>query len=658
MRQCFLRSALVLFLVLVGKVLAKSSSGDAVLVLLDPSLDSANYSIFFNGLEKRGYDLTFRTPKDVSPAIPKHDVPHYSHVIPFTPDTKTYAPDITPQSLVGLLSKNTNLIIAFSSKQTPLTFVATEFSLILPPKGTLLLSHHPKRPEPANIIPVSVPESPILTPGTPPVWFSGIPHALGNNPRLVPLLRAPEESFAADSTDDSGVDAIINVSEKGDEGLWEGSQMGLVTGFQSTKNSRVVFAGSVELFSDEYARKELPSGLHSGNAQFVRDVAAWVFQETLTLRIDRTEHHRVNEIAAPEMYTVNDQIVYTAYISAYDRKTSSWKPYSGIADMQLDFTMLGLRARTALPPVASEPGKYEVQFRAPGRQGVLEFVVDWRRAGYSFLHITVTVPVVPFRHNQRPRFLNDGWSYYAGAIGTSVVFLFAALWFTGYERAIHTRTFTVIRMHAGTSGHCIICGALTNRRCSLCLGFWYCSSEHQKVGRKTHKSACNPHNKVKGIYFAAGESSPRLIDIPLENIQIQDSFDPGTKVVKTPSLYPLLRGDGDWHTFAITRRGKAGQRLKHPLTLYFCDNLLNDELPPNEIPSSITKEKVPHRWVGNLLVLKTDSFGSWKWRNCSMQEDLPTIVKFFEWYEVQPTEAESSGAASRASTNQQTGLFH
>ena len=47
----FLRSALVSCLALLGSVLAKSSTGDKVLVLLDPSLDKADYSVFFNGLE-------------------------------------------------------------------------------------------------------------------------------------------------------------------------------------------------------------------------------------------------------------------------------------------------------------------------------------------------------------------------------------------------------------------------------------------------------------------------------------------------------------------------------------------------------------------------------------------------------------------------------
>jgi hypothetical protein len=155
------------------------------------------------------------------------------------------------------------------------------------------------------------------------------PHALGNNPMLVPILRAPAESFAADSTDDSGADGIVDATKKGGEG----------TGFQTNVNSRVVFAGVIDLFTDEHARKELPSGTPSGNSQFARDIAAWLFQETLTLRIDSVEHHRVNQTEAPEMYTTNDQIVsyydavvllddslcsgYTAHISSYDSRTST-----------------------------------------------------------------------------------------------------------------------------------------------------------------------------------------------------------------------------------------------------------------------------------------------------------------------------------------------
>jgi oligosaccharyltransferase complex subunit beta len=55
----------------------------------------------------------------------------------------------------------------------------------------------------------------------------------------------------------------------------------------------------------------------SGNAQFSRDVAAWTFQESLVLRIDKTEHHLVNGTEPLEQYTTNDQLVSFFLVSSY-----------------------------------------------------------------------------------------------------------------------------------------------------------------------------------------------------------------------------------------------------------------------------------------------------------------------------------------------------
>lgn len=168
-----------------------------------------------------------------------------------------FAKDITPQSLVGLLHKNTNLLIALSSTQTSLSSLAAEFSLVLPPPGTPLISYFPERQDSPTVIPVSIPSgNAILTPNLPPVWFSGVPHSLGNNPLLVPILRAPAESFAAE-VDGGTADALVDASERGGEGLWAGSNLGLVTGFQTLNGARVTWVGGVDMFSDEYARKEI-----------------------------------------------------------------------------------------------------------------------------------------------------------------------------------------------------------------------------------------------------------------------------------------------------------------------------------------------------------------------------------------------------------------
>lgn len=168
-----------------------------------------------------------------------------------------FAQDITPQSLVSVLSQGTNLLLALSNKkQTIINSLASEFSLILPPPGTPLISHFPERDTPATVIPVKPSQNPI-TSNSAPVWFSGVPFLQTPNPLLVPILNAPPESFATDTTGDNGADAAFEASEKGGEGLWAGSQLGLVAGFQALSGARTTWVGGVELFNDEYAQKEI-----------------------------------------------------------------------------------------------------------------------------------------------------------------------------------------------------------------------------------------------------------------------------------------------------------------------------------------------------------------------------------------------------------------
>lgn len=69
------------------------------------------------------------------------------------------------------------------------------------------------------------------------------------------------------------------------------------------------------------------------------------------------------------------------HVSKYSPAKDAWEPYSGIQDMQLEFTMLDPHIRTALLPVAGNPGEYSVTFRVPDRHGVFKFIVDYKRKG-------------------------------------------------------------------------------------------------------------------------------------------------------------------------------------------------------------------------------------------------------------------------------------
>jgi len=170
-----------------------------------------------------------------------------------------FAKDITPQALISLANLKTNLIVGLSTKQTPLSSLAPEFSLVLPPPGTPLISYFPKRDEPPSLIPITpskYDDTNILSKNLAPVWFSGVPQSLGNNPLLVPILHAPPQSFASE-VDGGSADALVDSAEKGGEGLWAGSQLSVVTGFQTLNGARVTWLGGVDMLSDELAQKEV-----------------------------------------------------------------------------------------------------------------------------------------------------------------------------------------------------------------------------------------------------------------------------------------------------------------------------------------------------------------------------------------------------------------
>ncbi|KAF5387529.1 hypothetical protein D9757_006606 [Collybiopsis confluens] len=403
-----------------------------------------------SGLIAKGYTVTLRAPKDEQPLLIQDGLPNFSHVTLLASDNKHFAKDITPQSLVELLTLGTNLMLTVGPKQNLLTSLAPEFSLLLPPPATPLVSFFPERSDPANVVSIDIKSKPTpndtfsvfsaAVEGN--IWFSGTPFALGSNPLLFPILSAPAESFAADLTDAPGLvsDALVEASEKGGEGLWAGSSLAVVAGFQTLigggtghgadsgpgedKQARVVWVGGSSLFSDEFANKKVvekvkdEQGLKvvekpSANKQAALDIAAWAFQERGVLRIDSVSHRKVNTTGTPEMYTTNDEIIYNVKISSFNPINRKWEPYSAIKDLQLEFTMLDPHVRTALPAVRSIPGTYSTRFRAPDRHGVFKFVINHKRKGFTHLHHTATVPVVPPRHDGYARFLSAAWPYYA-----------------------------------------------------------------------------------------------------------------------------------------------------------------------------------------------------------------------------------------------------
>lgn len=59
----------------------------------------------------------------------------------------------------------------------------------------------------------------------------------------------------------------------------------------------------------------------------------------------------------------------------------------------------------------------------------LLYLVMFRGLRWSYIHSSQTVSVVPFRHDEYPRFIFGAWPFYSGAASTTAAFLvFAAVW--------------------------------------------------------------------------------------------------------------------------------------------------------------------------------------------------------------------------------------
>lgn len=386
---------------------ARSSTGNSVLVVLESKLSRDDYSSFFDGLTASGYELTFRAPKDVTPAAVENDIPSYAHIVLFAPTTKSFSSDLSIQTLVGLLESRTNLLIAVSPTHTPLHALALEFGITPAPAETTLLSHFPPPGALHTTLAITPPtDSKIVSAGHGAVLYSGTAFTLDGNPLQVPILRAPPEAVVADAEGESDAsgDILVDEGERGVGALKAGTSLGTVVGFQARNNARVTWVGGVELFSDAFAQGEVAKGVKAANKQFAQSIAKWTFQESLVYRVDNATHHLVGETTPRDHYTINDQVEYELKLSKFDGTKGEWVPYSGITDIQLEFTMLDPHLRIPLPPVTGQAGTYRTRFRAPDRHGVFKFVVDWRRrTGESYVSATTKVPVVPPRHDGYPR---------------------------------------------------------------------------------------------------------------------------------------------------------------------------------------------------------------------------------------------------------------
>nr|CAG8547931.1 1116_t:CDS:10 [Entrophospora candida] len=408
-------SIVIVVLLCLINVEAKSTTGNHILVLLDKIDEKDLYASFFKSLKDRQYVLSYKITTDPSIQLFKFGERNYDHIINFSPKTKT--------SLIDFLKKGGNILLAASSdlSETVRDF-AREFSIEFDQRDTSVIDHFnfdASADDGRHILIVAdgfTNVKTILSRNViegPPVLFRGVGHKVGTIPLLTKILWAGDTAYSFETKKDQVVD---------EQPLVVGNEVGLVTALQARNNARATFVGSLELFSDQFFNSKVQKFNStevypkSGNEAFAKDLTEWSFQEKGVLKVVSRNHHKEGETEQLDIYRIKDDIVYTIEISEY--ANGKWQAFDG-KDVQLELIMLDPYIRTNLTSspisIGDKSRKYIAHVKLPDVYGVFTLKVNYKRPGYTYIVDSTTVAIRPFRHNEYPRFITAAYPYYTGA---------------------------------------------------------------------------------------------------------------------------------------------------------------------------------------------------------------------------------------------------
>ncbi|KAI8821030.1 Dolichyl-diphosphooligosaccharide--protein glycosyltransferase subunit WBP1 [Fimicolochytrium jonesii] len=427
-------AALVALISTTPSALAKPAFGSRTLVVLEDVAKKDTYGKFLKGLEERGHNLVYKSASESQFNLVAFDELAYDHFLVLAPQVKSLGGELSISHVIDFVNKGGNVLLATSSSITEaVRDVAYEFSADFDDSGTAVIDHFNAVDEdPTLIAASSFPDKNIKAVSAAvrnggPVLFRGVGHRLtGKNPLMQPILIGAPTTYSYLKDDDEPLEG----------GPLVGNGLVLVSGLQARNNARVVFAGSVDMFSDEFIDKKV-GDRQSGNADFVTELGKWAFQEKGVLKVGGTFHHRLNETAQHGIYRIKDDMVYEIKVAEWTGE--NWSPFTP-SDMQFEAVMLDPYIRTHLRSIPSAPGiphpyaTLATQFRLPDHYGVFTFKVDYKRHGYSWLEAAETVQVRPYRHDQYPRFLTPAYPYYVNVFSMMVGFvLFSAVFLWNRE---------------------------------------------------------------------------------------------------------------------------------------------------------------------------------------------------------------------------------
>ncbi|XP_072047820.1 dolichyl-diphosphooligosaccharide--protein glycosyltransferase 48 kDa subunit-like [Amphiura filiformis] len=404
--------------------------GGKTLVLLDSQAMKETHSIFFKSLQDRGFDLVFKSADDPSLKLTSYGEYLYEHLILFCPSVEEFGGQIGEGSIIDFIDGGGNVLVAASSDiGEPIRELGTECGVEYDEEGTAVIDHLNYDAKDAGYHTLIVADAENL------IEAPTIVGKNRNNPILfkgVGLVADPENPLVLDILHGKSSAYCHNPEEEVSEYPHAvGKNTLMVAALQARNNARVVFSGSVDMFSDDFFQSSVQKAAQgskkfeqSGNQALAIALSRWVFKEEGVLRANRVTHHKDGETTPPTAYTQDDQVEYNIWIDIL--VDGVWKPFQA-DDVQLEFVRIDPFVRTALK---AKRGRFTSNFKLPDVYGVFQFKVDYNRIGFTHLYSTTQVSVRPYEHTQFERFIPSAYPYYISAFSMmfglvifSVVFL-------------------------------------------------------------------------------------------------------------------------------------------------------------------------------------------------------------------------------------------
>jgi len=220
------------------------------LVLYDDASIRTTHSIFLSSLQERGHKLTFAHVNDEETKLAKYGEYLFENLVVFSPNAEDLPAGVSVESIVAFIDSGRNALIAVNRNVSePLRSVANECGIDFDEEETAVVDHvnfdvSDSDGDHTLVLSDKFVKSPIITGKGPsaPVLFRGIGHLGSSGTKLlIRVLTASETAFSAvpgtkvvDFPQSAGVDTL------------------LITALQARNNARVVFSGSLDLFSDKF----------------------------------------------------------------------------------------------------------------------------------------------------------------------------------------------------------------------------------------------------------------------------------------------------------------------------------------------------------------------------------------------------------------------